>query len=224
MRLSRQSVITALCALGLGPAASATVIASYGFDGSSFGSSAAVTGAPASDLTNGAGVPLTLNGSQGLPAPSLEFSFGTVGANLSQSVAEDDYYSFTITPVSAEVTYNTFDFDFFKTANAGANVQAVLFSSVDGFTVGDELGVGQLSGSGDSGSFQFRSISLASLPADLTTPVEFRLYIHDSGASNQNNVFRLDNLSLDATVTIIPEPTSGLLVLLGLPLLAMRRR
>ena len=85
-----------------------------------------------------------------------------------------------------------------------------------------QLGIGQLTGTQDSNAFLPRSISLASMPANLTTPVEFRLYIHNSGASNPANVFRLDNLQLDATV--VPEPSTGLLALLAVPLLARRRR
>ena len=216
-------LVTALGSLALGTAASAATIAEYNFDGDSFASQVTAGGVTTSSLSNGAGVPLTTV-SQGNPAPSLEFSFGTVGANLAASIADDDYYSFTITPAGTQVTFNQFDFDFFKTSNAGANVQAVLFYDTGTYSTSThtQLGIGQLTGTGDSGSFVPRSISLASMPVNFTTPVEFRLYIHDSNASNQANVFRLDNLVLDATV--VPEPSAGLLALLAMPLLARRRR
>ena len=202
-------------------------IADFDFtnDGNSFDSSAVVAGVSVSDLTNGIGMPApATNNAQGNPAPSLQFSFGDVEANLAASVAADDYYSFTVTPApAASVTYNQFNFDFWKTSGAGANVQAVLFSSVDGFSVGDELGFGQLSGNGaESGTWLPRSVSLGTLPTDITTPVEFRLVIHDAGATNQNNQFRIDNIEVDATV--IPEPASALLMLLGTGLLLRLRR
>ena len=197
-------------------------IANYTFDGGSFASTAVEAGWTTSDLSNGAGVPLGTNGGQGNPAPSLELSFGDVGANLSQSLAGDDYYTFSVTPDdNASITYTDLTFDFFKTANAGANVTASLFSDIDGFDAADIIDEVMLSGGGESGAFFARTFDLDSLPDDLVDPVEFRIYIDDAGASNQSNQFRLDNIMLNGIVqiTAVPEPGSiAIWALVGLGL------
>lgn len=187
-------------------------IANFDFGGSSADSNDTATNWVTSVLNNGSGLPTvasSINGSEGNPPPGIEITFGDFDYdNLAQAHAADGYYSFTVTPASgAELTYTDLSVDMFKTQDAGATVSATVFSSLGGFALGDEIGSLELIGTQDSGEFLPRFIDLSSL-ATATEPVEFRLYLDNGGASNNANEFRLDNIMLNASVNVVPEPSS----------------
>lgn len=219
------SVLLCFCSFWGGPL-SADIIAQYAFDASSPASSDASTHWDTSDVSNGPGVPLTLSGAQGNPAPGIQITFGDFdNGDLNGALLAGDYYAFDITPdPGARLTLTTFTFDIWKTASAGATVSATLFSSVAGFaSAGDAIGNGQLVGTGQAGAFFNRSIDVSGL-LEITGLTSFRLYLDDGNATNNANNLRLDNLVLNGTVQVVPEPSSLILAGLGFCALFLRRR
>ncbi|WFB36346.1 PEP-CTERM sorting domain-containing protein [Kiritimatiellota bacterium B12222] len=207
----------------------ADVLAEYTFTDSSFASTDASTSWTTSDLGNGVGLPLTVSATEGNPAPGIEITFGGFDyADLSASLVANGYYSFTITPdAGTELTFTDLTFEMYKQSGATATVSATIFSSIDGFaTTGDAIGAGELVGGGEqSGFFLGRTVVLSSLPT-VSTATEFRIYLDDGGANNSSNEFRLDNIVLNGTASVIPEPSS-ILLMLGASLVFMvtaRRR
>ena len=189
-------------------------VANYNFDGSSADSMATATSWVSSMLQSGSGLPPvagSISGGQGNPAPGIEIQFGDFNyATLADSIINDAYYSFVVTPdAGTELTFADMSVDLFKSGNAGATITATLFSSLDGFALGQEIGEAQLIGTEDGGVFGPRFFQLSSLASNVTTPVEFRLYLDDGGATGDTNLFRLDNIMLNASVsTVVPEPAS----------------
>lgn len=141
----------------------------------------------ASDLALGAG--FAIPGATWENALDTYLSDVTTITNLSAAIANNRFYSFTVTPnpgkqvdyenVAARVTLN-------DSAAAGASVEVVLMSSVTGFTDGDEIGSfeastlnGQIT---DNGLIDIDISAVAALQ-DQPSPVEFRLYIVLKGGS-----------------------------------------
>jgi len=202
----------------------AVIMSQYDFTGSSLASSDTDLLTSSSDLMGP--LPLGINAGAGTPPPTLELTFGDVADSLSNALAADDYYSFTVSRTLDVFSFDSLDFDWFKTAGAGANVQATLFWSDGGFSLGNQIDSVTLAGTGESGSFLARSIDLSVLPLSVSPSVEFRLYLDDAGASNQANLFRLDNILLSGDTSLVPEPSSMCLTGLGVLALArsLRRR
>ncbi len=205
----------------------ADILAEYKFPGTSLTSNDASTTWETSDISAGAGVPMTVSGTEGNPAPGIEITFNDFNyANLGISLANDAYYSFTVTPdASTQLDFTNLSFDMYKSSGAGATISVTVFSSVDGFAeTGDAIGSGTLVGASESAAFFSRSVALSSLPT-VTTATEFRLYLDDGGATNNGNDFRLDNIVLNGAGAVIPEPASiALMIQFGLLLLIARRR
>ena len=211
--------------------AGAVTVANYQFTGPSFASADAGTNWTTTDLTNGPGVPLATDPALGSPSvPSLALIFGDIGANLNQSLTNDDYYSFTVTPSGGyTLTFTQLDFEFYKNSGAGALVTASLFAgdfSGGDPVAGDILGSASLA-SGEQGIFVSQTIGLGGMPIEISTPTEFRLYLDNAGAGTATHPMRLDNIVLTATVNElppIPEPSSFLLLGIGVLCLGMKTR
>ncbi|MDF3130120.1 PEP-CTERM sorting domain-containing protein [Kiritimatiellaeota bacterium B1221] len=217
----------------------ADVLAEFNFDGSSLASADASTSWTTSDLSNGAGVPMTIvtgpvnegGGSpdeyvsDDLPAIGMQFSSFNYD-DLSASIAANGYFTFTVEPdAGTELTFTDISFKFYKTDGAGATVSASIFSSIDGFsTTSDIIGAGTLVGEGESDASLGRTVVLSGLPS-VSTATEFRIYLDDGGAGNNANFMGLDDIILNGTPSVIPEPSSVLLMLgAGLLFVSSTRR
>ena len=80
---------------------------------------------------------------------------------------------------------------------------------------------------GDWGTGEGTTIDVSGPEFQNITDVTFRIYgfaINDPGAANTSNIYRLDNIQLEATLTTVPEPSTTLLGLLGSLGLFIRRR
>ena len=119
---------------------------------------------------------------------------------------------------TVSIDFDTFSFDINK-ISGGADVDYQVFSSVDGFTAGNELGSGAIS---TENAWSTESFDVSSLSA-VTTATEFRLYFQTAGTFDPNPI-KVDNITLTGTAAPIPEPSGALLGGLVLLVLSCRRR
>lgn len=189
------------------------MIANFNFSGGSFASSDASTDWTTTTLGTGGGVPLATDAVVGNPAPSLALSMGDINDG---TFLDNDYYKFIVTPNPTMVLdYTQFSFDINK-ISGGAAVNYLVFSSIDGFTLSNELSSGAITA---TNSFSTESFSVSSL-SSVTTATEFRIYLDTVGSFGANPI-RIDNINL--TGTVVPEPSAALLSGIGMLLLLRRR-
>lgn len=201
----------------------AAVLADFDFTGSSAASVDASTDWSTTNLVAGGGLALNFDGSRGNAAPSAGTTYGVVGNGLASAIADNDFYSFIIAPdANRELTYTNIQFDLYKTVSASSTVSVNLLTSLDGFT--SSVGVATLVGTAQSNGFFARSIDLGSLTDNLSSAVEFRLYIDDGGGSTVTNQILFDNIIVNGDVAVVPESSALLLGSLGALLLLHRRR
>jgi hypothetical protein len=203
----KQSVFSSLIAglaLCLASTASAQmIVAAYTADGSQPVSSDSDASSTASDISVGGGFPLAyetrgFNADQrGNPTPSFFFKLND---DLTPGLLDDDYFAFSLTADSSDLTLGDFSFDY----NTGG-LTAYLFSDQAGFAnVSDAIGSVSTASTGGSGSavWDTYSISLTSLN-DVTvgSTVNFRLYLEGTGNETQ-----MDNITVSTAA--VPEPSA----------------
>ena len=204
--------------------ARADVLVSFTFDGSVRSSFDTDPNSTPSDLADGAGWTSAIDSGRGNAAPSISVSADQTGTSQTNSIAGNDYYSFTITPAGGfSMSFTSLSFDYSNYTNAGPFVAENFFvrSSVDGFAA--NLAPAVSVDAANAGAFQHTDISLsgASFQA-LPGAVEFRIYIYDGSTSADKGAL-LDNIVLNG-VTAIPEPATYMLFGLGLLACAQRFR
>ena len=75
----------------------AAILADFQFPGSSLASADPSTNWTTTNISDGPGVPMTIN--VGNPSPGIDIKFGDFdNGNLTNALAAGDYYSFTVTP------------------------------------------------------------------------------------------------------------------------------
>lgn len=190
--------------------------------------------ASSSDLTMGSG----LNSSAGYPDALTGIQNNSGINSLATAISGNHYFSFTITPDgSTSVNYDSLFVRLSLQANAQpATTEFSLLSDLTGFTSSDAIdsftasatvsGLNHATDTFDlSGSSALQGVSAG-------TPIEFRIYAHNTAANSMTrlgigNAFATDaapDLTLNGTVAAIPEPASlSLFGLAGLALLWMRR-
>lgn len=133
--------------------------------------------------------------------------------DLSKAITDNDYFSFTVDVDSGfEMDMVSFSFDLGYTRNGsfeGKQFRAYLLTDIDGFTAGDLLGFDTVDVDINGASLQYpnatASISLSGTQfQNITTATEFRLYISDNTGST-DYIHRIDNVTLNGTVSAIPE-------------------
>jgi hypothetical protein len=142
-------------------------------------------------------------------------SASATSTSLADALTASDYFTWTVTPASA----STIDFDsvsFSLQISASGAPNYALFSSLDGFTDGDELQFGSLAPAGTTPvAHNFGSGFDA-----ITVATEFRIYLW--GASSGAGSASVNTLAM--TGLVVPEPTTGMLAGFGAGLLLIRRR
>lgn len=213
---------------------SAATIANYTFDNgggtASVASTDTDTDTTASVFATGAGFSFIDSlGAIGGTTGGAGLDTGTTD-DLADAIANNEYFTFTVDAVDAA----TFDlegisFDYGRWSRGAQDFY--LFTSVGGFTAGDELlkvnDIAQSSSTAlaDSGTatFDFTTVGDPSIYEGLTS-VEFRIYLDDRADNlNAGSGTMLDNVFVTATV---PEPGTFALIggLFALTSVMLRRR
>ncbi|MGF1451757.1 MAG: PEP-CTERM sorting domain-containing protein [Opitutales bacterium] len=185
-----------------------------------------------SPFTIGAG--LTGNSTFGFEANQFVGSGGVNQPDLASAIADNDYFSFTVTP-NAGATFSASQFDgdilFNHPDNAGegSTFSAFFLSDATGFDENSSLGGLMELAVGSAEIYDF-TIDLSSVGAlqNVATPVEFRVYVAQSvSATFQAVGFVGDDTSApDITLsgTAVPEPAAAGLLAAGAIALGLIRR
>ena len=174
---------------------------------------------------------------------------GSTGVAFPQAILDGNYVEFTLSTLpSYTMSLDSFTLDAgWQNSGGGNDGRFGVTSSINshGYSAretiltenaGDAASIpnvlqSNLAGSwgkvalGDWGSGEGTTIDVSGAEFQNITDVTFRLYgfaINDPNPANNNNIFRLDNIQIEATV--VPEPSSALLGLLGVFGLLLRRR
>lgn len=217
--------LSALAALAIVPA-EGTVIASYTFAGSSFASNDVSLDSTANDLLASWITP-GFDTTNGNSTPSLAIPTSTTGPNATVSeanaIANDDYFSFTITPTlnpGESLNFTSFTFDV-AGRNSNSNSMYVLRSSADAYTATVGItGTVVLASAPTTWFSQSFNLADDAMLQGVTAATTFRLYMIDNRGSTAHIL--LDNVTLSATT--VPEPGAALLGNLGMLALFRRRR
>ncbi len=128
------------------------------------------------------------------------------------------YAEFSVTPsANYELDLDSFAF-WLRLSNNGDVATIALRSSLDNYT--NDIGtVTTNSATASTRTFDLTALSLQNLQNTTT----FRLFFSDNSTNVDRNI-RVDNVTLNATVALVPEPTSTMAIVAGAGLLALRRR
>jgi hypothetical protein len=140
-----------------------------------------------------------------------------IAPNFADALATNRYLHFTLTPSEA-IGLQTFQVTLGATNSSGSTGYTAglgVFSSLTGFTAGNELGTDSFflpagSGAVDKGTPLTINLFTNVLLQNLSEPVEFRIYyIDDRSTANSSFNVRIRDVSVEAVA--IPEPaTAGL--------------
>ncbi len=228
MEKTMKKLMGTALALGLACAAQAEIIAGYDFDDGTGTATTVVTvkdaNVTASDYDTGTGLNTLTDTSGNSLADNLDAEgnvFGTAnqisfggaqstfgfadqnnGNNLSGAISQNDYMTFTVTPLGG-VAMNLASFTFRTRANQLNNSAErwALFTSVDGFTNGAQIVTGQTTDAGTwTGGSNYVVIDLSAEKfQELEEAIEFRLYIYGGNASGSSATL-FDKVIVNGTV------------------------
>lgn len=229
-------ILLASIAAGLLPlSAQAVIVANYTFSETatqtSYANSASVPNISASALSAGSGTSLGSTAS-GQDGRGVFFTAGTLGSDSEAAAfANNDYFTFTLTADAGfKFDANTLSFAIQRTNSPGPNSsnpnRAFLRSDVGGDNFSTTLALVTLST--NLGNYQTYSIGLTSISAlqNVSSATQLRVYFFNTIPLAHLDSFRMDNVNLDATVSVIPE-ASAFATLAGLAAIgiaASRRR
>ncbi len=198
-----KTILIVLALFTMGFRARADVLAQYDFTGSVRTSSDTDLNSSATAFSDGPGLIGTIDTTRGNPLPSLSVDISTTASTQVLAVSGNDYFTFTLTPAGGfalNLTSLTFDSAIF------GNITATFFvrSSADNFV--SDLGITTTTLTGFTGT----NISLTgSAFQNVTAPLTFRVYVFDT-ADNGNRGDLLDNIIINGSVVLIPEPSTGI--------------
>ncbi len=230
--------IASLIAVSLS-SAHAAVIAQYDFE-ADLNASTADSNVTAGTITSGAGI--SGSGESGRSGTTNSFyarasATSTSSISVGTAIAADDYFSVTIGADSGyyiDLESITLDYGYTRdgVSFGEKEFKAYVFSSYTGFVdAGDILGSESIETTVDDNSVQYPGGS-PSLTVDLSAysyvwsggDIEFRIYLGDT-TNGVAYIHRVDNVTLNGTVAVVPEPSStALLGLGGLSLMLRRKR
>jgi len=146
-----------------------------------------------------------------------------------EAFTDGEYFEVTITPeTNYEINFTTLSFySWVNNKNRGAD-QFTVTSSIDGHSLLNAIGVGEISPN-SSGVTANNALSYninLSAPQfqNIDTSTTFRIYVWSGGSTTSSSLVGFDNLVFDGDVSIIPEPSTTIILGAGLGALVMRRR
>jgi len=217
-------VLTGIC-LGQMPS-NAAILARYAFTDST-GVSTDDDAVDATYVTTifsaGPGLPQSSYPAVGNPTPSRAATPNDTLATEALAFANNDYFEFTVTAqpgYELDLTSLVLDYDAsFNTVDRGYSIRSSLNGYAD--TAFDYV---ELADTGSVNTFLTQTYLLSDpLYQNITGAVTFRIYVYDA-ANNVNSTLRFDNVILNGTASLVPEPSRALLLFGGVAMLLMRRR
>lgn len=234
--------LTALVAIS---AATAAPLTNYNFVSGSATSAVSDPNVPASPMTSLIGTVGTDSGFSSSAANAFVRANATQ-ASEADAITADSYFSFTLTPQSG-VEFDLTSFSMTvgnQTGTVSASFTSSYFvrTSLDGYA--SNIGISSTTGAttalngvasrttssnstsvGDSVVFTVSGTAFQ----DISTAVTFRIYLFDTGtagaADSNQSISRFDSVQIAGTVSAVPEPASGVLLLIGgILTTALRRR
>ncbi len=146
----------------------------------------------------------------------------TYAATLADSLANNVYMTFSVTPENGKFfDLESFTFLHLRGSNASRSAgQWALYSSVGGFTIGNEIATGTNT---LQTTWVGNVVTLGDEFNNVNSEIEFRLYIYGATSADVNK----DDSTVDKVIlngTVIPEPdTIGMLSLGAMITLVIRR-
>ncbi len=153
----------------------------------------------------------------------FKVSAGDEETTLSGAISAGHYFEFTISAASGYLL-NLTDIEMNGEATSTGADDAAIFSNIDGFTAGNELdsvtGIAGATGGLDTDSSGWGSpIDLSGAQYQGITGATFRVYGYNTTSGSGSTRMRSlsgDDLIINGTTSVIPEPASMALFLIGL--------
>lgn len=189
-----------------------------------YSGSGTATGALTSPFTTGGTTPDDVFTAGIWNQNSVDGDSGTRGT-LADAIVTDAYFGFTISPDAGfefDLDGGSIQFDY--SINSSNQARAVsVFTSVDGFAEANVLQT--FTGQNGTPSTLTHTFSGAQYE-NVTGPLEVRFYLHDAqfNTSSGTRYSIMDNVVLDGTVSVIPEPGVAGLLLFGLATACLLQR
>lgn len=213
---------------GLQPAQAQTIVAQYPFTGSSGASTDTDPNSVAGDFTKN---PLwNTSNTNIIPSagnPTFAWQIGAYdnGNGLTEAIiaGAGAWFSFTLTPESGfSLSLSDFKFDAKQSGGSAVEIHFFLRTSLDNYatTVGS-IGTDSKGELLNASVFQTYVINLSNIAAlqGITGPITIRLYTGDNRGDNAVGTY-LDNVTLSANVTAVPEGGTVSLLLFSVGVLA----
>jgi len=145
----------------------------------------------------------------------LVVSHGSTETTVALSATK--FAEFSVSPsANYELDLESFAFRY-RTSNNGNSQALTLRSSRDNYAA--DINTVLVTSTFTNYSFTLTDSSFQNLQNTTT----FRVYFTDTSTNADRN-HRVDNVALNATVALVPEPTSAIAIIAGAGLLALRRR
>jgi hypothetical protein len=230
--MKQKFVVTILATL-VSVTVQANLIASYGFNdvATSFDTE---TNTTANSFTVGAGVTsfgYSATRQEGVKSAYF-YNSKFYSANKADAVTASDYVTFTIDVNSGKsVSFTNLSFYSLRnfTTGVGAPDQFAIRTSQDNYAADVSAGTMAITAQATNYVFSLNTLALSGVSnlQSVTNSTQFRIYMWVSSGSIDvvaNRTLYLDNLTVEGTVTTIPEPaTIGMLGLGALVTLMVRR-
>ena len=175
-----------------------------------------LTATPITDPNNTVGIEISSATTTPVGAPFLRLDPQGNSTTPAAAVTGNKYFEFTLAPEAGyQFTIDSIGFD--ATRGGGSTPRGFLLrSSVDNFTAnlaGQDLTTARP-------TYTPFSVNLSATHVDLTGPVTFRFYNYAPAAGNSIDY---DNIVLNGSVALVPEPSTLALAALGALALFRRR-
>ena len=130
-----------------------------------------------------------------------------------------NYFQFTVTPASASVSITSIAFGYRESGTSTGPTNFFIRSSADSY--GSDLGSGSLINSDNN----WHTTGATSVTLTFFSATTFRIYAN--GAASNTPTLRLDDLTIDGSITAVPEPAAtalgGGVLVLGAAAIVRRR-